>query len=266
MLADEHDEIVRFPKWLRAFAMLAVMLPMVAVPDYCRVAQAQIKVPPEVSAGQPLVAEVSFPDAPEGATPTDLLWTVGDAGYLPISASVIHIWPALGTNDKQLTITVSGGLVTADGKYVPKSNQRFQATLLVRGVLPSPPGPKPDPKPDDPLPVPDGEAPIKEPGMRVLITYESSKGYPSWLSDRDFTDFLTSVCVVGKTGYKEWRMTDPDSPTMPNAGVWPAALAKMQGKEVPGILISNGKNGTIEKLPATKADTIALIKKYTEGK
>lgn len=232
----------------------------------CGDARAQIKVPPDVSAGQPLVATVAFPDAPEGARPADLIWSVGDSGFLVVDDSTIHVWPNFGTNDRQLTITVSGGLVSADGKYVPKSNQRFEATLLVRGVLPSPPGPGPTPEPTPPEPQPDGEAPIKEPGLRVLIAYESQKGYPPWMSDKDFTDFLTSVCVVGPKGQKEWRMIDPDAPVASNSGVWPAAVAKMREKKEPSILISNGKTGTIEKLPATKAETIALIKKYAEAK
>jgi hypothetical protein len=86
------------------------------------------------------------------------------------------------------------------------------------------------------------------------------------MSDRDFTDFLSSVCVVGPKGQKEWRMIDPDTPVASNAGVWPAAVAKMKDKKEPSILISNGKVGTIEKLPATKAETIALIRKYVEAK
>lgn len=124
------------------------------------------------------------------------------------------------------------------------------------------PGPGPEP---GPTPTPD-DAPIKEPGFRVLITYESQIGYPSWLSDRDFTDYLTANCVAGPKGQKEWRMLDKDAVVAPNAGVWGGAMDKMRTQPVPAILISTGKIGTIQKLPATKAEAIALIKKYAEAK
>lgn len=271
-MMDEYETILqnsdarRWRQFMRNCWIAAASSFIVAAASCC--AFGQIKVPPDVSAGQPLVATVAFPDAPEGAKPADLLWNVGDSGFLIVDDSTIHVWPNFGTSDRQLTITVSGGLVSADGKYVPKSNQRFEATLLVRGVLPSPgpgPGPTPGPTPP-PEPQPDGEAPIKEPGLRVLISYESQNGYPPWMSNKAFTDFLTSVCVAGPRGQKEWRMIDPDSPVASNAGVWPAAVAKMKDKKEPSILISNGKTGTIEKLPETMAETIALIKKYAEAK
>jgi len=237
----------------------------VSVSSCCREAPAQIKLQPEYSVGQPVIVEVEFPDVPEGAMPVDLQWEVGDAGYRPLSASSIAVWPVFGAKDKTLRVAVFGGLVTADGKYVPKSNRKFEAIAKLLGVAPDV---RPDPKPDDPPlppPLPDADAPIKEPGFRVLITYESQEPVPRWLNDADFRLLLNTVCVKGQYN-AEWRMVDKDSPSNANAGVWPAALKRTEGKPVPWILISTGKTGFEGPLPADKAEAVALIKKYAEAK
>ncbi|EFX61833.1 hypothetical protein DAPPUDRAFT_120886 [Daphnia pulex] len=182
----------------------------------CSVACGQIKLQPEYSVGQPIIVEVQYPDAPEGATPSDLEWFVGDAGFYPMSASSIAIWPKFETKSTRLVVRCSGPLVTADGKYVPKSNRSFESSAILLGVGGNP-KPDPDIDPQPPVPVPDGEAPIKEPGFRVLITYESQLPIPQWLNDADFRAFLDKSCVAGKTGTKEWRITDKDSPAVVNA-------------------------------------------------
>ncbi len=238
-----------------------------ALVSCCCEAPAQIKLSPEYSVGQPVIVDVAWPDVPEGAKPTDLSWSVPGAGIHPLTESSIAVWPEFGATDKQLTVTVSGLLTLPDGKYVPKSARTFTATTLLRGIVlpgpgPTPPGPQPPP----PGPKPDGEAPIKEPGFRVLITYESQLPVPRWLNDADFRALLNTVCVAGANGVKEWRIVDKDSPSVVNAGVWPGAMEKVKGKPVPCILISTGRIGTIQDLPAEKADAIALIKKYAEAK
>jgi hypothetical protein len=229
----------------------------------CSVTLGQIKLQPEYSVGQPIIVEVLYPDAPEGALPSDLEWDVGDSGYKVLTDSSIAVWPKFGLVDSRLVVRCSGPLVTTDGKYVPKSNRTFVATARLVGIGG---GPTPEPKPDDPpKPQPDGEAPIKEPGFRVLITYESQLPIPRWLNDSDFRLLLNELCVAGKNGVREWRVVDKDSPAVANAGVWPAALERTKGKPTPWILISTGKIGFEGQLPETKADAIALIKKYAEA-
>lgn len=228
----------------------------------CSVTLGQIKLQPAYSVGQPIIVEVLYPDAPEGALPSDLEWDVGDSGYKVLTDSSIAVWPKFSAVDSRLVVRCSGPLVTTDGKYVPKSNRTFVATTKLVGI-----GDGPSPKPDDPpKPQPDGEAPMKEPGFRVLITYESQLPIPSWLNDADFRSLLNSVCVAGQNGVKEWRVVDKDSPAVANAGVWPKALERTKGKPTPWILISTGKIGFEGQLPETKADAIALIKKYAEAK
>ena len=232
----------------------------------CSISLGQIKIQPEYTVGQPLIVEVQYPDAPEGATPTDLEWSVGESGYHPLSDCSIAVWPKFGLKDSTLTISCSGPLTTADGKYVPKSNRTFTATTTLRGIGPDPtPGPGPGPTPT-PTPTPDGEAPIKEPGFRVLITYESQLPIPTWLNDADWRALLNSLCITGSNGVKEWRVVDKDSPAVANAGVWPAALERTKGKPVPWVLISTGKIGFEGPLPTTKAEAMALVKKYAEAK
>jgi hypothetical protein len=232
----------------------------------CSVSLGQIKLQPEYSVGQPVVVEVQYPDAPEGALPSDLEWDVGDSGYKVLTASSIAVWPKFGLADSRFVVRCSGPLVTADGKYVPKSNRTFTASAIVRGIVDEP-LPTPDPKPDDPKPPkPDGEAPIKEPGFRVLITYESQLPIPRWLNDSDFRSMLNNVCVAGPNGVKEWRVVDKDSPAVANAGVWPKALERTKAKPVPWLLISTGKVGFEGPLPESKADAMALIKRYAEAK
>jgi hypothetical protein len=232
----------------------------------CSVSLGQIKLQPQYSVGQPVVVEVQYPDAPEGALPSDLEWEVGDSGFKVLSASSIAVWPKFLATDSSLVVRCSGPLVTADGKYVPKSNRTFTATTKlvgIGGVGPLPPKPNPD---DPPKPQPDGEAPIKEPGFRVLITYESQLPIPRWLNDSDFRSMLNNACVAGPNGVKEWRVVDKDSPAVANAGVWPKALERTKGKPVPWVLISTGKVGFEGPLPESKAEAMALIKRYAEAK
>ena len=239
---------------------------IVMIGGLCSQVCGQIKLQPEYSVGQPIVVEVQYPEAPEGALPSDLEWDVGDAGYRPLTVASIAVWPKFGMRDAKLTVRCSGPLVTSDGKYVPKSNRTFTATTMLRGIGPDP-TPEPDPKPDPPVPPkPDGEAPIKEPGFRVLITYESQLPVPPWLNDSDFRALLNANCVAGTNGVKEWRVVDKDSPSVANAGVWPKALERTRGKPVPWVLISTGKIGFEGPLPVDKAEAIALIKRYAEAK
>ncbi len=270
MLLDEYDELSaigdekRWDRAIRNCFVVSVTLLIVAVGSCC--AYGQIKVSPEYSVGQPVIAEVSWPEAPEGAKATDLLWEIPGAGVFALTDSTVAIWPEFGATDKQLVITVSGLLTTADGKYVPKSNRTFKATTLLRGIVatpPVPPGPGPGPQPP---PVPADEAPIKEPGFRVLITYESQLPTPRWLNDADFRALLNQLCVGGPNGVKEWRIVDKDSPTVANAGVWPAALARTKGKPVPWLMISTGKIGFEGPLPENKTEAMAKIRQYAEAK
>lgn len=237
----------------------------------CELAVAQIKLAPEYANGQPVVAEVAFPDAPEGSKP-HLLWSIGsDAGMLPGSTNTVYIWPRYGPADSYLEIRCTGFLTTTNASgeevLVKDSHHEFKATARVLAIVPPGPGPGPGPKPDpDPVPVPDGLAPITEPGFRVLIVYESKDlsklpaAQQAILFDQDVRAYLTAKCVKGADGKtSEWRMVDPNVVVAPDSVVWAKALAR-ERKALPWLIVSDGKRGFEGPLPANKADAMKIIK------
>lgn len=226
---------------------------------------AQIKVLPEYATGQPVIAEVTFPDAPEGAT-AHTIWTVGgEAGYYPLSSTMSAIWPKYTAKTQSLQLRCSGFLtVEKDGAevYVKDSHREFEATTKILGVGPDP-TPDPTPDPDPPTPTPDGEAPIPEPGFRVLMIYESAKlqDLPGYVYDQDLRNYLTTHCVRGPNNVAEWRMVDPQVVTAPDSAIWAKALARKR-EALPWVLISDGKHGYEGPLPKDKAAMMDLLRKY----
>lgn len=241
---------------------LLILLLLIVVPDCCSVAQAQIKLQPEYSVGQPVIVEVQFPDVPEGAVPADLVWEVGDAGYKPLTANSIAVWPSFGNSDKRLQISVYGGLVTADGKYVPKSNRKFEASSLLKGID-GQPTPPPGPKPD-PIPVPDGTNPFgKLTGFRAAIVYETGDKYTigqtSAMFGADVVSYLNSKTAKGADGKTlDWRRLDPQQPA---TGVW-ADLLKRERKSMPWLILSNGSTWYEGPVPESDVKMLELLKKY----
>lgn len=265
---------------------LLVLLALVCVPDCCMaqdtepitLVESKLQVwggfvgEPRVS-GMKMVCDVSSKPVLESTTSQIILGLNDGYELKEVLAEAIPSLEFVDLLEKKLdggkielqfpTTAKSGNYriaVTAQKKGVDRpAIKRLNVTI---GTAPQPP-PGPGPVP----PQPDGDAPIKEPGLRVLITYESQLPVPKWLQDADWRTMLNTLCVTGPDGKtKEWRVVDKDSPSVANAGVWPAALEKMKGKEVPAILISNGKTGTITKLPESKDEAIALVKKYAEAK
>ena len=230
----------------------------------CSPLSAQIKVLPEYATGQPVIAEVTFPDAPEGST-AHLIWTIGgEAGYYPLSSTKSAIWPKYTAKTQALHLRCSGFLTTAkDGVdvYVKDSHREFEAVTKILGIDPTP---EPDPDdPDPPTPTPDGEAPIPEPGFRVLMIYESSKlqDLPTYVYDQDLRDYLTTHCVRGPSNVAEWRMVDPQVVTAPDSAIWAKALGRKRDS-LPWVLISDGKHGYEGPLPKDKAAMMDLLRKY----
>lgn len=241
--------------------MRSILLALLAFAALVVPAQGQIKISPEYASGQPVIFSVSYPDAPEGAVPTDLIWVLSsEAGYEVRDATSIAVWPVYGANAYTLKVMVSGPLVSAEGKYLPGSNRSFEATTKILGINPDV---NPNPKPDV-VPVPDGVAPIPDPGFRVMIVYESSKSdeLPDYVYHADFRAYLSQVCAKGPDGKTpEFRIVDPQLVTAPTSALWAKAMAR-ERKSLPWIVVSNGKNGFEGPLPKTKAETLALLAKY----
>ncbi len=120
-----------------------------------------------------------------------------------------------------------------------------------------------DPNPPGPTPTP---APIPVAGFRVLIVYESSQALPSKqqaiLTSATVIDYLDKKCVPTPDGNKRgWYIVDKDTSFKNESKTWQDAMARPR-RSIPWILISDGKTGTEEPLPATVEDTISLLKKY----
>lgn len=234
----------------------------------CGPAQAQIRLQPEYASGQPVVVEVAFPDLPEGAE-ADVGWTIGgDAGYQVATATKIYVWPVYSTTDAYLPIRANGYLYTTNtaGEQVVVKGSRFEFTAQTK-ILGVGAGPV-DPTPPVPPPTPDGTAPIKEPGFRVLVVYESKdlpampRDQQSILFDGSVRSYLNAKCVKGTDGKTaEWRMLDPNAVIAPDSAIWATAMAR-ERKSLPWIVISDGKRGFEGPLPANVAETLALLKRY----
>ena len=137
---------------------------------------------------------------------------------------------------------------------------------------PTPPGPTPPgPTPPGPTPgpTPDGTAPINKPGLYVLIVFETEKiqdlteDQQTIIGSTKLRAFLNSNCATAedkKPAYKimdEGQILGDDSVL----AVWKTA-AELKPELGARIIISNGKTGTIDKLPAGVDETIALVTKY----
>lgn len=168
------------------------------------------------------------------------------------------------------------------GRYVvvvlKGDEQPQQFFTAITGTVPPPtPDPKPDPKPDDPPTPPPTPtdvvtpAPIPEPGLRVLMVYESLDAPPKVpkpqydaMFDGNVRDWMTANCAVGPTNVAEWRMIDKDDlfigeeqPHWKNAAMRPR-------RSLPWVLISNGttNRGYEGPVPADSDKFLELLKRF----
>lgn len=132
--------------------------------------------------------------------------------------------------------------------------------LSVLGSRP-PPGPGPD---DDDPPKP----PIPADGKRVLILYESAEmsRYPqsqvNQFTSSTLREYLRTHCSPGPVnGTPEFRIWDKDTDLTNAPQVWRDAMALPRGT-LPQLIVSNGVEGFSGPLPATEAETLAILRKY----
>lgn len=110
------------------------------------------------------------------------------------------------------------------------------------------------------------KSPFKEKGLKVLIVAESGtyntlpQDQLAILNSAPFRDFLDVNC------HGEWKIYDPDAFEI-DAGksdvpqTWKDVMARPR-TVLPWIAVGNGKSGFEGPLPATVAETEALILKY----
>ena len=142
---------------------------------------------------------------------------------------------------------------------VTGESELVRQMLAVVGPRP-PPGPNPD-EPDPPKPIPAD-------GKRVLILYESAEQsrYPqsqvNQFTSATLREYLRTHCSPGPVnGTPEFRIWDKDTDISNAPQVWKDAMALPRGT-LPQLIVSNGVEGLSGPLPATEAETLAMLKKY----
>lgn len=166
-------------------------------------------------------------------------------------------------------------VVTSDViDWEKKARDKTSWIVTIEGKVPDV---KPDPKPDDPPTPPPTPtdvvtpAPIPEPGLRVLMVYESLDAPPKVpkpqydaMFDGNVRDWMTANCAVGPTNVAEWRMIDKDDlfigeeqPHWKNAAMRPR-------RSLPWVLISNGttNRGYEGPVPADSDKFLELLKRF----
>ena len=124
-----------------------------------------------------------------------------------------------------------------------------------------------DNDPVDPPDPPDDDAPIPEPGFRVLILYETSEYekldplHKAVISGLEVRQYLDKTCVKEEDGGEGYRIYDKDQDVSGDYKVWRDAMER-RPSEIPWVIISNGKTGYEGKLPLGPAKFIELCKKY----
>ncbi len=162
----------------------------------------------------------------------------------------------LGTTSLRILAYVAAGDVPSDPALAT-------VTIVGQPDPPVPPGPVP---PDPPGPTP-GPVPIPGDGLRVLIVYESADlakmppAQQSILDSAAVRGYLQEKCAKGPDGTPERRIWDKDTDASAESKLWQDAF-KRPRKEVPWLVISNGKAGYEGPLPATVDDALKLLKQY----
>ena len=138
-------------------------------------------------------------------------------------------------------------------------------------------GPRPPPGPVDPevdpiVPTPPG--PVVPTGFRVIFGYDTMSAATTReklnsIYSTAITAYLTEHCAKGPKSIPEWRkwsfkvVTTPDeSPTL--TALW--EQSKPLFKSGPQLIIASNGKANVFDVPNTEAETLALLKKYAEGK
>ena len=139
----------------------------------------------------------------------------------------------------------------------------FAETLIVIGDAPQPPPVPPGPNPPEPpTPAPQG--------FRVIFVWETSKaitqGELNAAYAEDVVQYLRSR-TVSNSSFRRW---DPDvdvskEPDPAMRELW-AAVQKTKPTADKYVIIAVDGKATIEPFPKSAEESLALLKKYAEGK
>ena len=99
-----------------------------------------------------------------------------------------------------------------------------------------------------------------EPGLHVLVVYESQSGMPRSLNG-EVRQYLTEKVSKDKSGHPNFLFIDKDATFEADAELWKKVAAR-ERKSVPWITIGSDKGNFEGPLPATPEATLDLLKKY----
>lgn len=171
------------------------------------------------------------------------------------------------------TYTIRAAVLKVDFEKKTHQFKIISVPLTIQGapapVPPKPPTPTPPgPTPPTPTPDPVDPAPIPVVGFRVLVVYDGPTltklpaSQQAAIFAADVRAYLNDKCAVGADGKtREWRMWPADTDVSQAEDVWQFAM-KRQRASLPWIIVSNGKTGFEGKLPGSKDELLALLKKY----
>lgn len=107
-------------------------------------------------------------------------------------------------------------------------------------------------------------APISDPGLRVLITFdaESKASLPrpqlATIDSNSLRAYLDAHCAKDAGGTPEWRIVPHVTTFSADEPIWQKLMA-LPRKSEPWLTAGNGRTGFSGPLPADEAATLAII-------
>lgn len=152
---------------------------------------------------------------------------------------------------------------------VVPAGAKSEADAIVRTVeVEAGDGPRPPPKPPEPGPTPKPPEPKPAAVFKVVLVYESgdtlTAAQNAVLYGKVVEEYLTNRCTGGKLGWgRRDKDADPAADTTGLKDLWAAVKPKVTSTPCLAVAVDNAV--TLEPLPATPAEAVALLEKYRTG-
>ncbi len=188
-------------------------------------------------------------------TATDIRWHSTDKSLHIAGRDLVN-----GANTILVSSATPGRYtISAHGAKHNKSTDIVSTSVVIGDAPPTPPGP--GPTPPGPIPPPTPPNPLPSDKLRVLFLFKSEE---SLTPAQDAVLRSTLVDSAITTGGGDWRkfQTTMDISGVAGLDQWYKDAIKRPQTGSPSVIISSPKGFYEGVLPATGADTIALINKY----
>jgi len=203
----------------------------------------------------------------------EVFWQVWPKSYqkkskkFPTKLGLMFVVPV---GDDKVTLEVYQTVAKTVGKDAQSNTGVITAKVNGGGPEPVPPTPVPPipvpPIPPEPPPLPPIPTPAK--GFRAIFIFESGSNMTRpqlvTLNSTKIAAYLNEKCAKDDKGHADWRRWDKDvdvskeNPTLQQ--LWAATKPKID--TLPALLIVNDTGGKLMPLPATEAETLAVLKTY----